>query len=334
MIQFVGLALLAATTCAGQSQEPLYWPPAAHEVVIKWTEHGEEKPCRDFSGTVTAVGVPFQLSRTDHGVLLSPELEAKVDLLKMKQGTVKAEFDCDGVRVEFPSIDATWISRGGWDISRDYPPYSGDEAAASPRHGTWTTSFGYEPLDGDGPQQLQEYSAPFSGLVDKVAHEPEPDSVSDRISLEHAKAFLHINYDHNRYLLLARFQTCLEAKSANQSDCDSSLGAFLINLYWRGDDGLLQPLMSAAADKLEVLQEMGYFYGELLSKKPDAALMGLRNLSITKRDVVCRQAGEDYFSMIPAQEGIDTKKSLQQHGGIGERCWRIAREAAKHPYGH
>jgi hypothetical protein len=74
---------------------------------------------------------------------------------------------------------------------------------------------------------------------------------------------------------------------------------YVTNLYWRGDAGLLAPLLEIADERTDVIGEIGYFYGNLLDRQLSHALKGMSALSVEKQQTICELAGGDDFSLDP-----------------------------------
>jgi hypothetical protein len=105
---------------------------------------------------------------------------------------------------------------------------------------------------------------------------------------------------------------------------------YVTNLYWRGDNGLLDPLLQLADSRKDVIYEVGTFYGQLLDRHTTIALQGMRSLPIAKQQVICRLAGEDDFSMDPPKLERVVEGLHAAQDEVAERCLHEAERAAGH----
>jgi hypothetical protein len=103
--------------------------------------------------------------------------------------------------------------------------------------------------------------------------------------------------------------------------CDNEkLYKYLENLYWRGDNGLLGQLLQAADSRSDVVDDDGYFYGDMLDRRTTEMLRGLDSLSALKQKAVCEQAGKDDLSLDPPKEERVAKQLKAIGGDLATRC--------------
>jgi hypothetical protein len=302
-----------------------------HEIAVKWAIHGEDEKCHRSEVMVEYEGRDFVLRPTERGVFVTPELESASG---HSDGKVTIHARCDDFSLDFPDVDAATLGQDYWEFGVDYPPYVHVGGHMVPERGTWASYMIWGAWE-----QLVINDEPFAGLRDEIANR-RPDSFDyDRYDDAYAKAVLGIEYTKNRDLLLGEFERCAKQNEFVLGECGSSLGEYVINLYWRGDDTLLQPMLDAAADKPatgggDVLLELGWFYARLLSRKPVLAVQRLEHLPVEKREIICRQAGEDEFRSQPSSRTEPVGSALSALGAVGQQCWSVAAKAASRPYGN
>jgi hypothetical protein len=165
--------------------------------------------------------------------------------------------------------------------------------------------------------------------VSTISHPDIPVNVVDRLRREqpvasgerardvaYALAVFKVEYDRNRNYLLNLLDQCLSLpiKTPNGDLCDSNLGDYLINLYWRGDGALLQRLLQMADSQSKAVDNDSYFYSEMLEQRTAVFLQGLDGLPFDKQKVICKLAGDDDLSMnFPKEERVF--KQLKAIGG-------------------
>lgn len=312
------LLLALGSTCACAQDSP---GANGHNIRVKWVVHGDDETCLQFGLMVTYEGHDFPLESTERGVFVPPSLEG---VSGQNDGRVTVHARCNDFSLDFPDVYAHSLAENYWEFGVDYPPYVHEIGHAIPQRGTWASYMIWGVWE-----ELKLHEEPFTGLRDTIANHQLDGLSYDKYDDAYAKAVLGIEYAKNRALLLAAFERCAKKDEIDPDDCQSNLGEHVINLYWRGDDALLQPMLDAAADKPEVLLEMGWFYAQLLSRKPELAVQRLERLPAEKQEIICRQAGKDEFWYDPPSQTDPVGNALNALGAIGRRCWNVALKAAQ-----
>jgi hypothetical protein len=108
----------------------------------------------------------------------------------------------------------------------------------------------------------------------------------------------NIEYQQNRDYLQSLLNRCLAKprNSPEEDGCDWRLLDYVTNLYWRGDNVLLTPLLQVADGRKDVILEIGTFYADLLDRRAPSVVDLLSRLSPEKQVEVCKMAGEDELS--------------------------------------
>jgi len=137
-------------------------------------------------------------------------------------------------------------------------------------------------------------------------------------------AVFNIDYQKNRDLLLSLLNNCLSRSKESPEDevCDSDLLSFVTNLYWRGDTGLLEPLLRIAESRRDVIGDIGTFYADLLDRRGIIVLNAMRELSDDKQQFVCRLADADDLSMNPPKRDRIIAFLRRAKGATATQCLR------------
>jgi hypothetical protein len=142
-------------------------------------------------------------------------------------------------------------------------------------------------------------------------------------------AVFNVEYQKNREYLLNFLTSCTSGPEIypQPDGCDDKLLDELTNLYWRGDDGLLDPLLESDPHK-EVLLEISYFYVALLDRRPEAILKELQLLPIEKQGTVCNLAGNEFSVGNPQFDRI-TQHLRSAEGKAAQQCLREMQKAIR-----
>ena len=151
----------------------------------------------------------------------------------------------------------------------------------------------------------------------------QPSSSGERArDIAYALAVFGIEYQTNRDRLLNLLGSCLSKpkESAEDDECGGELLDFVTNLYWRGDDALLAPLLQVADTRRDVIGEIGTFYADLLDRRSAVAFESIGKLPPEKQQLVCRLAYEDDLSAdSPKRDRV--MAFLRSAGGdVAARC--------------
>jgi hypothetical protein len=247
---------------------------------------------------------------------------------------VDATISCGEYTVNVPQLSPAFVAAGGWEAGIANPPYWFEKFSHTPEieKGAWISYIDFECDDCEPAIVVSvSHSEPLPPVVESLRKEqPLAKGVRAR-DIAYALAVFKQDYQRNREYLLAFFNACL-AKSSESSDddddlCDDRLQDYLINLYWRGDDALLAPLLKAAGNEPRFVRGLGYFYGDLLDRRTAAALQGLKRLSREKQQTVCDMAGEDEFS-VDSQKLEALGNHLPADDAVAMSCLIDARQGA------
>lgn len=130
-------------------------------------------------------------------------------------------------------------------------------------------------------------------------------------------AYLNYEYPTNRKRVVDALQGCIQRSV--KIDCDNeNTAAYMIELFERGDTGLLRPLIDAGPTSDGALTAMlGPFYGEVFQKHPVLMLQTLAKLS--KKD----QQRIGFLSATGDGSGLGSNKMIR---GIKMNLGRYAKE--------
>lgn len=236
---------------------------------------------------------------------------------------------CGEHTLEFSDVHPSWVTPGRWEFGIAYPPYwfKPFRFTSAVEHGTWVSYLMSECNDCDpGVYTTVSHDAAPKHAVMALVHE-QPNASEERArDIAYSLAVFGEDYQRNRDYLLELLNVCVSKLKVSAEDnvCDGDLLDYITNLYWRGDAELLAPLLEVADDRPDVISEIGYFYGDLLDRRPEAALKGMAELSVEKQQTICALAGKDDFSLdIPKFERAE--KHLRAIGTeIALRCLQEA----------
>ncbi len=266
-------------------------------IAVSFQDHGKESQCQGLSVVLLFDGKKM-VPEFNGSTFTTPsdlqQLNASGGAVSKK---VRVEVSCNGRTLEFPDVPATWLRSGNWQVGIDYPPFAHFTHHATPEKGAWVSYLGFEPDGYDGVEMQIAHDEPLPGMVAQLLQE-QPTATGERArDVAFALAVLKENYAANRKYLLTSLRACLARPKdlPDENGCDYELLDYVVNLYWRGDRSLLQPLLQLARfgrDRVD-----GTFYADLLEREPETALGGLSALDLDHRRMVCQLAGEDGFSL-------------------------------------
>ena len=211
---------------------------------------------------------------------------------------------CQGHTLTFPGQHPAFIRDGDWKFGIAYPLYALSEYGYTHEfdRGTW---LGYLIFEGEpGEFTLTSQTDPPDGLPDSLLKE-QPHALPDRTrDIAYMLAVFNVDYRKNRDYLLSSLNNCLSRpKDSPENDvCDSDLFSFVANLYWRGDSGLMEPLLQIAESRKDVIGSIGTFYADLLDRQDGTALAVMRELPDAKQQLVCSLADEDDLTFDPPKK--------------------------------
>lgn len=242
------------------------------------------------------------------------------------ENNVEVSITCGDDHLSFSGLYPVWVSAGDWEVGISHPPYWFELFSRSPaiEHGTWVSYLESECAGCDpGVITSVPHVETASVISEGLLHE-QPMATGERArDIAYTLAVYGRERELNANYLANLLKSCLvKADSSEDAVCDSRLLAYLTNLYWRGSDGLLVPLMRAATSRKDVISDVGTFYSDLLDRRPDAALHALEAETADIRQAVCKLAqDDDLYLNAPKRDRVVV--SLRRSGN------RVATECLK-----
>lgn len=268
---------------------------------VTFAVDGKQVACGDFKIELRFRGRKIVPTVSAQGFTV-PEVFRKPSP-KWRDDKVNVRAVCGNYTFEFSEFPS-WVSPGRWEFGIAYPPYWFEpfRFTSAVEHGTWV-SYLLSECNGCDPGVYTTVSHPIppQHLVTSLVRE-QPDASGGRArDIAYALAVFGAEYQSNRDYLLHLLSGCLSRPKESSEDdtCNAELLDYVTNLYWRGDAGLLAPLLEIADERTDVIGEIGYFYGNLLDRQLSHALKGMSALSVEKQQTICELAGGDDFSLDP-----------------------------------
>jgi len=212
---------------------------------------------------------------------------------------VDISLSCGGQTFVFPKVHPAFIRQGDWELGIARPPYSIERFRRTPEleHGAWLSYLIFEGEPGIVISVSQP--EPPAEIADSMRRE-QPNASGERArNIAYALAVYGFEYQRNRDYLLLLLNNCLARprESPENDECDGELLDFVTNLYWRGDDSLLAPLLQVADARGDVIGEIGTFYSDLLDRRGAVVIESIEKLPAEKQKLICRLAYEDDLSI-------------------------------------
>src|SRR5947209_15686035 len=111
-------------------------------------------------------------------------------------------------------------------------------------------------------------------------------------------AVLGSDYGKNRDYLLGLLNNCATGKGI----CDEDPGAYLVNLYRRGHNELLSPLLDAARTRHAALAELlGSFYSSVITRTPISFFAGIKTAPAEEQKKLCYMEGAGDGASMPSK---------------------------------
>jgi hypothetical protein len=187
----------------------------------------------------------------------------------------------------------------------------------TPEQDAWVSYL--EPRVGGDTAEIRGSSSPVPGVIERLITEQSTAAGGRARDIAYALAVFGKDYQKNRDFLLLLLNTCLQKPQGSPEDdgCDYQLLDYLVNLYWRGDKSLLQPLLQIADTRRGALGFIGDFYADILERQPAQAMQGLQKLDAQRQETVCELAGEE----IRGRHFQKVEHSLRTSGKrVANRC--------------
>lgn len=136
------------------------------------------------------------------------------------------------------------------------------------------------------------------------------------------------DYENNRNYLKDALAGC--AKPKPDTVCDSDTAAFAIDLYNRGDIGLLRSIMAAGhGSNGDLAETLGDFYATLLAEDSTTYLYQLNLLPADDQAHLCFLAGKSLGS--ERDVALKMTSAPGNLAAIGERCLTFVRQGIAAP---
>ena len=319
------LLLTAARGAAAQNRE--------NTISVTFKVDDKTVACDDLKVELRVDRRLIPVQTTDHGFIV-PDLFGKlyVSPRNRRKNNVDIDLSCGEYKFEFPGEYPARLQPGVWKLGIAYPPFRNDElgGVSQFQQGAWISYVIWE-CNKCEPALVTtlSHSDPPNSIVEGFRKEQSNASGESARDIAYALAVFKVEYDSNRDHLLSLLNGCLtKPKNSPEDVCDSNLGAYLINLYWRGDNGLLVPLLQVADSEDEAVESDGYFYSDLLERRTSEVLSALGALPVEKQKEVCKLAGKDDLSMNSPKEERVAKQLRAAGGEVAERCLQEAEKAA------
>jgi len=251
-------------------------------------------------------GRAIAAERTDGGFLVPAAFDKKP--LEWPSHKVQVKVVCGEYVLNF-NIPPSWVSPGQWEVGIAYPPHWMERFGylRAVEEGTWLSYLESE-CNGCDPGVFTTVShpSPPASLIASLRRE-QPTSSGERArDIAYALAVFDAEYQQNRDFLLERLNGCIaRAKDSPEDEvCDGTLLDYVTNLYWRGDNTLLQPLLQLADSRKDVIVDIGRFYADLLDRRGVIVLNAMAILPDEKQQLICKLADDDLGTNSPERERI------------------------------
>jgi hypothetical protein len=118
------------------------------------------------------------------------------------------------------------------------------------------------------------------------------------------------DYNQNRDYLVRELSKC--TAQPMKAPCDEDTGAYLINLYRRGHQELLGPLLDAGKTSHAALDEiLGSFYSGLITHSATAFVNGIKTRPAPEQKNLCYMAGAADGSGMPPEDLSKARKAFR-----------------------
>lgn len=215
---------------------------------------------------------------------------------------------CDDHEVQMRELDPCWALPGWLTARISYPTTWFDEPTAGtfPDTGVWVSYLEADCYGCDPGVVVAETHNEIPQAVLENLRREQPSSKGQRArDIAFALAVFDFEYESNRDQLTNWLAGChapendVAADDESEEICDPALFSEIANLYWRGDDTLLLPLLEPANYDWSVVQDAGRFYSDVLDRRTEKALKGISQLPPHKQRAVCARSVEDDLRFDP-----------------------------------
>lgn len=271
--------------------------PPQHYVSVEYLIDGKKSACKSFSVELRYEGQSFRPDVRGQRFEV-PEVFNKPSSEWKDNDSVDLSLSCGGHAYAF-SAHPGFFHVEQWTLGTAHPVYAIREYGYTHAFDRGAILdyliFETEP----GRLTLTVERDPPPGAIAELQGEQVQASEGRSRDIAYELAVYNYDYPANRLYLLNVLNRCLmrPKDSPEDDECDGDLLKFLTNLYWRGDDELLSPLLDIASDRRDVIGEIGRFYSDLLDGHSKNILKAMESLRTEKQSVICKLAYEDDMSM-------------------------------------
>jgi len=290
------LALMVTASAEAQSQD---------FISIAFKIDGKPATCKPFGVELRLDGKAISPQRSGEGFYV-PEVFKKTKRWSDDQ-RVDITLSCDEHTFAFPQRYPAFVRANDWELGIARPLYAIERfrRTLDLERGTW---LAYLIFEGEpGVVTFAPQSDPPTDWIETMQNEHSNASGKRARDIAYSLAIFGVEYEKNRDYLLRLLDGCLTRprESPEDDECDSELLDFVTNLYWRGDDGLLMPLLRLADTRRDVIGEIGTFYSDLLDRRKEVALTSIEGLGADQQHLVCTMAYDDDLSIdIPKRDRV------------------------------
>jgi hypothetical protein len=297
--------------------------PRHQFIDVRFAVDGKPTPCGDLKVQLQLGDREIVPQYTSRGFVVPEAFNKKPSVWPADQ-RVGISVSCGEHKFEF-SEHPSWVRSGSWTVGIAYPPYWFEDFRYTGvvEHGAWISYLEFD-CDECDPGVISSISHPTppASLVARLSEEQRSASGEHARDIAYELAVFDIEYQQNRVYLLELLGSCLsKPKESPENDvCDGRLLDYVTNLYWRGDDALLGPLLQIADSRKDVIGDIGTFYADLLDRHASITLRLMQGLPVDKQLTICGIAGSDDLSHDSPKLDRVAKHLKQANDDVAERC--------------
>jgi hypothetical protein len=320
----IGIVLsLATTNLVAQSRA------VKPHISVTFAIDGETVPCDNLKIELRVDHRLIPVKMIDSGFIVPNLFKKLYDSPRShEKNNIDIHIECGEYSFDLPGEYPVRLLPGKWEMAIRYPTtwLTDSKENVLIEQGVWLSYINW---NSDGCEPCTVTMISHSDLpvatVNRL-HKEQSNSEGTRArDIAYALAVFNFEYDRNRRYLLNLMNTCLSKPkdtTSNDDDdvCDSRLGDYLNNLYWRGDNELLKVLLNLADSQAEAADDNSYFYGDLLDRRTTEFIRGLESLPTENQQIVCKLAGKDDLSIDSPKEERVAKQLTLIGGEVAMRC--------------
>ncbi|MGH9497278.1 MAG: hypothetical protein ACRD3B_19940 [Candidatus Sulfotelmatobacter sp.] len=302
------IAIISAALLVGLIAPELSRSQSSASISISFVVDGRPEPCEAFRVELTLDGQIIKPKQKGQHFEV-PRLFQRPRSEWHNGQYVEISLACNGRTFIFPENSPAFVQAGDWELGIARPPYSIEtfRRTRELEQGAW---WSYLVFQGE-PGVITFVSQPDVPTdIAEALRKEQPNAAGARgRDIAYALAVYGVEYEDNRDRLMLLLYDCLSKpkESPENEECDGTLLDFVTNLYWRGDDALLLPLLRMADSRGDVIGEIGTFYSDLLDRRGQVILHNIASLSVDKQQLICKLADEDDLSYdSPKRDRIKT----------------------------